>query len=179
MSLFCPDCSAGVPPGARFCAYCGISIRICPTCATVMPGAAEFCGSCGTVLREDSPAANQFGVTEELELDSLGYAMGREDILGFLYEPSLPDQRCYIREGELTIGAGDKNDIVIDRPAVSWNHALIIARPDRVRIQDTASTNGTFVNDVPLRRPRDLRHGDEVRFGNVIQKIWLKPIVRK
>lgn len=178
MSLNCPACEGAVPVGARFCAYCGISLRVCPTCSIVMPGEAEFCGECGTVLRNDPGAFGVDGLTDEIDVSSLNYEMGRDDILGFMYEIAYPERRDYIREGELTIGAGDKNDIVIDKPAVSWNHALIIARTDRVRIQDTASTNGTFVNDVPLKRPRDLRHGDILRFGNVNRKVWLKPLIR-
>lgn len=181
MNACCPACQGATPPGARFCAFCGMSLRECPTCGEVMPGVAEFCGECGTSIVapevDDEPRGL---VAEEGDIDqsTLSFEMSREDILGFLYEVDLPDQRLYLREGELTIGAGEKNDLVIDKPAVSWNHALIIARPGRIRIQDSASTNGTFVNDIRLTRPRDLRHGDVIRFGNVRNRLWLKPTSR-
>ena len=52
---------------------------------------------------------------------------------------------------------------------VSRRHAAIIARKDRLVILDLNSTNGTFVNEQRLRpmQPYRLRHGDEIRLGEV------------
>ena len=61
---------------------------------------------------------------------------------------------------------------------MSWNHALLVSRNDRVLIQDSASTNGTFVNDMRVTRPRELKHGDLIRFGNVEYRLWIKPQIR-
>lgn len=99
--------------------------------------------------------------------------------VGFLFKPDFPEHRFYLKDGDITVGAGDKNTIVIDKPAVSWNHAIIITRNDTVRIQDSASTNGTFVNDQRLTRPRNLVHGDDVRFANVAYTVWIKPKLRE
>lgn len=95
-----------------------------------------------------------------------------------MYETNYPERRHFLRRGDITVGAGDKNDIVVDKPAVSWNHALIIAREQKLQIQDSASTNGTYVNNVEVERPRKLNHGDDVRFGNIEYKIWIKPQLR-
>lgn len=55
-------------------------------------------------------------------------------------------------------------DALIDDPAVSGYHARIHHTPDGFLIEDLGSTNGTFVNDQPVRQPL-LAGGDEVRLG--------------
>ena len=47
----------------------------------------------------------------------------------------------------------------------SANHARVEPRRDGVWIEDTGSTNGTFVNGVRLTRARKLAAGDLVRVG--------------
>ena len=51
-----------------------------------------------------------------------------------------------------TIGRAPLNQIVIDNPAVSAQHAIIARSDECYRLKDLHSTNGTKVNDVPLRR---------------------------
>lgn len=185
----CPECTRSLPAGARFCAFCGTPVRICPSCSAVWRGDALFCGLCGHGVAEPShtePEPEDDPITEmglrltddedddEHEADSLDV-----DAVGFLFEPTLPDVRYALRVGELTIGAGDKNDIILARPAVSWNHALLRVRASRVQLQDSASTNGTYVNDVRIQRPQDVAHGDVIRFGNIELKVWLRPQIRE
>jgi hypothetical protein len=180
----CPACAEEIPDHARFCAFCGTPLRRCPSCERVYPNHAEFCGVCGTTLSSEYDRA-------EFEPSNPGRSDGdlagedekwlhrdREGIYGFLFRPRYPEQRYYLFEGDITIGAGDKNDVVIDRPAVSWNHALMVCRNERILLQDSASTNGTFVNDVRVTRPRELKHGDLLRFGNAEHRLWIKPQFR-
>lgn len=74
-------------------------------------------------------------------------------------------------------GAAPGLDIEIDSPTTSSRHATIYAsaRPGRLKIEDSGSTNGTFQNEVPLERGKkvELRDGDTLRLGgfNVIVKI--------
>jgi FHA domain len=49
-----------------------------------------------------------------------------------------------------TIGRAPLNQIVIDNPAVSAQHAMIVRSADSYRLQDLHSTNGTQVNGVPI-----------------------------
>lgn len=162
----CPECSNPVPSGARFCAFCGIPVRTCLECELVWPGEAVFCGACGGSLVTKKATPPEEALFEN------------SNVIGILFEPQHPERQFVLVEGEMTIGAGDKNNIVIDRPAVSWLHALMIVRPDRVRIQDSASTNGTYINDVRVNRPYEVKHGDLLRFGNVELKVWLRPQIR-
>jgi membrane protease subunit (stomatin/prohibitin family) len=50
----CPNCHAGNPPGAKFCASCGTSLAppavVCANCQAENPPGAKFCASCGTPL---------------------------------------------------------------------------------------------------------------------------------
>ena len=176
----CPICSRDLPEKARFCAFCGTPLRRCPACGRVYGPGAEFCGADGTTLEPE--LSRTIGAEESepslIEIENDWMEHHSENAFGFVYDPEFPERRYSLQFGEQTIGAGDKNDIVIEEPAVSWNHALIICRNERVLLQDSASTNGTYVNEVRVQRPRELRHGDTVRFGNVDLKLWLKPQIR-
>jgi pSer/pThr/pTyr-binding forkhead associated (FHA) protein len=74
-------------------------------------------------------------------------------------------------------GAGAGLDIELDSPTTSSRHAIVYAsaRPGRLKVEDTGSTNGTFQNEVPLERGKkvELRDNDTLRLGgfNVIVKI--------
>ena len=176
----CPICSRAVPEKARFCAFCGTPLRRCPTCGKLYGPGAEFCGADGTTLEPELSRASNDPRSESSFTEVENEWMEKESAgaFGFIYDTDRPERRFSLLEGEQTIGAGDKNDIVVEAPAVSWNHALIICRNNRALLQDSASTNGTYVNDVRVQRPRELRHGDMVRFGNVDMKLWLKPQLR-
>ena len=74
-------------------------------------------------------------------------------------------------------GAAPGLDIEIDHPTTSSRHAVIhaTARPGKLRLEDPASTNGTFIGEhmIEKNKSHDLRDGEAVRFGgfNVIVKI--------
>lgn len=179
--MTCPICNRAVPDQARFCAFCGTPLRRCSACGKLYGPGAEFCGVDGTTLEPESERANVGNAAAESSIvddSEVWLEEAHEGSFGFIYDPEYPEMRYALLRGEQTVGAGDKNDIVIERPAVSWNHALIICRNERTLLQDSASTNGTFVNAVRVQRPRELRHGDVIRFGNVDYKLWLKPALR-
>jgi hypothetical protein len=66
-------------------------------------------------------------------------------------------------------GSGDGLDIPLQDPTISSRHAvLVVDGPSgSVGIEDTGSTNGTFVNDehIGYGGRRELRDGDRIRFG--------------
>ncbi len=66
----------------------------------------------------------------------------------------------------ITIGRAPDNDIGVSDMLASRHHAKLVTTPSGVRIQDTRSINGTFVNG---RRIKDapLRENDVVTVGNV------------
>ena len=73
----------------------------------------------------------------------------------------------------ITIGRELDNVIRIDNPAVSKHHARIIKEQDQFFIEDLNSTNGTYINEKPIRRLA-LRDDDEVIIGKHTLKILMK-----
>jgi pSer/pThr/pTyr-binding forkhead associated (FHA) protein len=74
--------------------------------------------------------------------------------------------------GRKTLGranSGEKVDISIADATISSRHATFIIDgvAGTVQVEDTGSTNGTFVNEenVGYNVRRDLRDGDRIRFG--------------
>jgi two-component system cell cycle response regulator len=69
----------------------------------------------------------------------------------------------------VTLGRGDGCDVRIPDQSVSRSHARVEASDDGYEVADLQSTNGTFVNDVPVASRR-LKDGDYVRVGNCIYR---------
>jgi pSer/pThr/pTyr-binding forkhead associated (FHA) protein len=65
------------------------------------------------------------------------------------------------------IGRGPLNDIVIDNPVVSAQHAMLLKTGDSYWLKDLNSTNGTYVNG-SLFTYGELKDGDTIRFGAVM-----------
>ncbi len=66
-------------------------------------------------------------------------------------------------------GSGDGLDVPLQDPTISSRHAVLVVdgASGSVGIEDTGSTNGTFVNDehIGYGGRRELRDGDRIRFG--------------
>lgn len=65
---------------------------------------------------------------------------------------------------KITIGRHEKNNIQIDNLAVSSLHARIVREDDKYYIEDLDSTNGTFLNEAPVKREQ-LKDTDAVTIG--------------
>ena len=48
----------------------------------------------------------------------------------------------------------------------SSRHARLVPRGDVIVLEDLGSTNGTYLNDEPLRGPQPLHPGDRIRIGD-------------
>ncbi len=79
-----------------------------------------------------------------------------------------PEVVIPLGEGASTIGRGSPAAVVLDFPAVSREHARLVASTGRLTIEDLGSRNGTFVNGTPVGTgPRELHDGDEIVVGGV------------
>lgn len=74
-----------------------------------------------------------------------------------------------LNQDEVYIGRNVNNDIVINEPHISGQHAELESRGNQVLIKDLGSTNGTFVNGRRLTSPVTLNAGDTLRFGTEIR----------
>ncbi len=66
----------------------------------------------------------------------------------------------------ISIGRDAENDIVLDMPQVSRNHAEIERVGQRFRLIDLNSSNGTFVNDQQVLAEQWLKPKDTIRIGS-------------
>ena len=81
---------------------------------------------------------------------------------------SLEDTKELPLSGDhLSIGRSDAADLPLNDDGLSRVHATIYRDGDRVWILDEASTNGTYVNEVPVPPTGSpLKDGDEISLGN-------------
>ncbi|MEI7745265.1 MAG: FHA domain-containing protein [Chloroflexota bacterium] len=66
-----------------------------------------------------------------------------------------------------TIGRDVNNDIVVDDPFASADHAVLTYRGRNWYVEDRGSTNGTYINGVPVEGVGPLGFGDELQVGEV------------
>jgi eukaryotic-like serine/threonine-protein kinase len=86
-----------------------------------------------------------------------------------LYLASAEGRQHPVYRGQVTIGRGTDNDIVLPVSQVSRQHAAIHCDREACRIVDNGSTNGTFVNGfrLPAGAPCFLQPGDALAIGPV------------
>ena len=80
-----------------------------------------------------------------------------------------------VSKGAYKIGRLENNDIVLDDPTVTREHAIISYSQGEFWIEDLGSTNGTLVNGTKLTAPRALQDGDQIQVGvNMLLKFSLQ-----
>ena len=72
-------------------------------------------------------------------------------------------------EGDFTIGRNHGNSLQLDDGDVSGEHARLTLVPNNylpeqleITIRDLGSTNGTYVNNIPVKE-KQIKHGDAIR----------------
>jgi pSer/pThr/pTyr-binding forkhead associated (FHA) protein len=80
---------------------------------------------------------------------------------------TFPDGREYELKERVTIGRNAGNDLTLESPTVSREHAAVAFRDGRWYIEDRGSFNGTFLNGVRVQpgMPLPLRHADRIGIG--------------
>ncbi len=58
-------------------------------------------------------------------------------------------------------------DFTLDDQTVSAHHARLAYRKQQWWLEDLASTNGTYLNDVQVTSPVVITHGDQLRLGHM------------
>ncbi len=93
-----------------------------------------------------------------------------EACLVLIYPPG-PDmgKRFALTRNEVVLGRGSDCDIQVDRDSVSRRHARVFRTTDQWMVEDLQSTNGSYVNDVPVQNSL-LRDSDFLKIGAAIFK---------
>ncbi|HUF15387.1 MAG TPA: FHA domain-containing protein [Acidimicrobiia bacterium] len=69
-----------------------------------------------------------------------------------------------LREGNTTVGRHPESDIFLNDVTVSRHHCRFVSNGESLSVEDSGSTNGTYVNDERVDSS-DLKAGDEVLIG--------------
>ena len=86
-------------------------------------------------------------------------------LVSYDINPIGTDFKLYV--GRQLIGRKSTNDIVLQQPGVSEDHAIILYRNEKFVIQDNMSTNGTFVNGESIEERTELFNDDIIKVGKI------------
>ena len=151
----CPDCRQMIPDDSAFCDQCGKELKWCPECRR--PKRGTECPVCGSDL-----------------------IPGRKYLSGDHSRPSSvtpgPDRvspvalegngwRLTLQEGPFGRRGGIWPELS-SCPYVSGNHGKIVKSGADWVIEDSGSTNGTYVNGARIQR-QALKKGDRVRIATL------------
>ena len=87
-----------------------------------------------------------------------------------VFENDVPKKTISLKDGAVTIGRSDDNDIHIKDSTVSSRHAKIVTYYEASYVEDLGSTNGTFVNGKRIQK-HILHPGDVISLGTHTLKI--------
>lgn len=73
--------------------------------------------------------------------------------------------------GEVSIGRGLDQSIILDDSLSSRHHAVVYGRGDSWQVKDMASTNGTFINGERQTEVMGLKVGDTILIGSSILRL--------
>lgn len=71
-----------------------------------------------------------------------------------------------VEEGGTTVGRTGESSLALDDDSLSRRHARFFCVHGRCYVEDLESTNGTFVDGVPVRAPAALEDGSRVQLGS-------------
>lgn len=97
-------------------------------------------------------------------------------VIGFALVIAKGEQegKSFAFDASARIGRNDDNDVVLDAPGISREHARVFIRDGRHFAEDLGSINGTKVNGTKIAEPTELAHGDSVAVGQVVFAFVIK-----
>ena len=78
---------------------------------------------------------------------------------------------------EIFLGRDTTNDVVINDPEVSRHHARLVLLGNTYAIEDTGSTNGTFLRGQRLTSPMILTPGEVITIGEKVMIKFEAPVI--
>ncbi len=163
----CPDCRQMIPDDSAFCDQCGKELKWCPECGR--PKRGTECPVCGSDLIPGrkylaSPVTPGPSVTPapSSPVISSGGEAGVEKSPSALVGNGW---RLTLQEGPFGRRGGIWPELS-SCPYVSGNHGKIVKSGADWVIEDSGSTNGTYVNGARIQR-QALKKGDRVRIATL------------
>jgi pSer/pThr/pTyr-binding forkhead associated (FHA) protein len=89
----------------------------------------------------------------------------------------LAGKEIQVRLSQFLIGRDPECQLRPNSPLVSKRHCAVLTREGRVFLRDFESTNGTILNDVPLKGEVELQAGDEFKVGPLAFLVKLEATV--
>jgi hypothetical protein len=133
----------------------------CPVCGAAVDTDATECPSCGTSL---SGATASFDPVDSAEAAPAVSGVEVEGPTLVVRKGPQSGERFFIDRPRLTIGRDPESDIFLNDMTVSRIHSVVELDGPVVRVSDSGSLNGTYVNG-KLVDSAELRHGDAVQIG--------------
>lgn len=169
----------------------------CPHCRKPNKSTDVFCYACGEFLRKDTSSSFDTRRFEDVNgtIPSADY-FGDDSILILVVSGAKDNDRFKIRpqeyRHEVVIGRSDGGTMTPDidlarhdggNLGVSRLHVALQynSRNNILSISDMKSANGTFVNGQKLypQEVRVLRHGDELRLGRMLLRVYFEHPTRR
>ena len=155
----CPDCRQMIPDDSAFCDQCGKELKWCPECGR--PKRGTECPVCGSDLIPGrkylaSPVTPGPSVTPAPSSPVISKSPSALVGNGW---------RLTLQEGPFGRRGGIWPELS-SCPYVSGNHGKIVKSGADWLIEDSGSTNGTYVNGARIQR-QALKKGDRVRIATL------------
>lgn len=184
LAIACPQCGVSVQDNATFCGQCGFNLtaNVAPTTAVPATAVPASSSSTEAPMAEEEPTGALSYPPAEAEESSVPAAAASAPMATMIQTSSVQllhvqtDVPLNVPSGLTVVHIGKPNDVVppdIDvsgfpsSEVVSRVHADLRLEEGLYYIEDTGSSNGTYVNHVPLavgNRHR-LRSGDRIALG--------------
>src|SRR5437773_5567674 len=85
-----------------------------------------------------------------------------------LAEGKMQGKTLPITAAQFVIGRDPECHLRPASPMISKRHCALLVRGGKVFVRDFDSTNGTFVNDEPVKGERELHHDDRLKLGPLL-----------
>jgi predicted component of type VI protein secretion system len=79
-----------------------------------------------------------------------------------------------IKVPQFLIGRDPQCQLRPASPMISKRHCALITKDGKVYLKDFGSTNGSFVNDQPVKNAVQLKHGDKLKIGPLFFQVHLE-----
>src|SRR6185312_1750609 len=79
-----------------------------------------------------------------------------------------------IKVSQFVVGRDPQCQLRPASPMISKRHCAILQREAKAFIRDFGSTNGTFVNNEPIKGEIELRNGDQLKIGPLLFEVRLE-----